>query len=88
MAAGVREKRKQILAAAYAVHPERFVKGRPQPAELPQVVWINPPDKKTTLQDAPEGSTIVTLDDPRVDSVFSTCGPSRALTSLVAEGSL
>jgi putative transposase len=66
LAERVREKRKRILAAAYAAHPERFVKGRPQPAELPHAVWINPPEKKTTFQDAP-GSTIVTPDDLRID---------------------
>jgi putative transposase len=35
--------RQQTLAAAYAAHPERFVKGAPKPAPLPIAVWINPP---------------------------------------------
>jgi putative transposase len=61
-AATVRAHRQQVLAAAYATHPERFVKGRPQPAELPTAVWINPPVKKPTRQDAP-GTTIVTAVD-------------------------
>ncbi len=61
-AATVRDHRQHVLAAAYAAHPERFVNGRPQPADLPTAVWINPPAKKTTLQDA-SGSTIVDLDD-------------------------
>ena len=86
-AKGVREKRRQILDAAFAAHPERFVKGKPQPAELPPAVWINPPEKKTTLQDAP-GSTQATPNDLRVDPVFSTCGPQRAITPLRVEGSL
>jgi putative transposase len=35
--------RREILAAAYAQHPERFVRRVPQPAEPPRAVWINPP---------------------------------------------
>ena len=36
-------KRQTVLQAAYAAHPERFVKGPPVPAGLPQEVWINRP---------------------------------------------
>jgi putative transposase len=64
----VRAHRQQVLAAAYLAHPERFVKGRPQPADLPTAVWINPPAKKTTAQDAP-GTATVTSDDLRVDAI-------------------
>lgn len=67
-AATVRAHRQQVLAAAYAAHPERFVKGTPKPADLPQAVWINPPTKKKTAQDAP-GMTIgtpVDLQDPPI----------------------
>ncbi len=60
----VRAHRDRVLAAAYARHPERFVNGRPHPADLPNAVWINPPVKKPTRQDAP-GATIVRLDDPQ-----------------------
>jgi len=35
--------RRDILAAAYAKNPERFVRRAPQPAEPPNAVWINPP---------------------------------------------
>ncbi len=35
--------RQRALELAYAVHPERFVKGTPQPPALPSAVWINPP---------------------------------------------
>ena len=35
--------RQQVLHQAYALHPERFVLGRPQPPALPTAVWINPP---------------------------------------------
>jgi putative transposase len=54
--------RRETLLAAYARHPERFVRKVPQPPILPEAAWINPPAKKTTLQDA-SGSTIVDLDD-------------------------
>jgi putative transposase len=41
-------RRQAVLAAAYATHPERFVRQPPQPLPLPCQVWINPP------ADAPE----------------------------------
>ena len=37
------ERRGEVLAAAYAAHPERFVRRAPRPAEPPTAVWINPP---------------------------------------------
>ncbi len=39
----VRQQRQQVLLAAYAAHPERFVRGVPTPPELPNEVWINKP---------------------------------------------
>jgi putative transposase len=42
-AAAVIEHRGEVLAAAYAAHPERFVRRAPRPAEPPTAVWINPP---------------------------------------------
>jgi putative transposase len=65
-AARVRDQRREVLHAAYAAHPERFVKGTPRLADLPQAVWINPPEKKNIAQDALR-STIATSDDLRVD---------------------
>jgi putative transposase len=35
--------RQDVLQAAYAAHPERFVLKPPAPLVLPQAVWINPP---------------------------------------------
>jgi putative transposase len=35
--------RAKVLDAAYAAHPERFVKRPPRPDALPDSVWINPP---------------------------------------------
>ena len=37
------EQRSDVLAAAYDAHPERFVRGRPEPPAVPTAVWINPP---------------------------------------------
>lgn len=37
------EARAEVLAAAFAAHPERFVRGLPTPAEVPSAVWINKP---------------------------------------------
>ncbi len=42
-AASVLQQRQKVLDIAYATHPERFVKHAPVPAQLPVVVWINPP---------------------------------------------
>jgi putative transposase len=39
--------RSQVLAAAHAAHPERFVRQAPRPPQLPTAAWINPP-KPTT----------------------------------------
>ncbi len=41
--------RRQILLEAHRTHPERFVRGTPQPPVLPPQAWINPPTEKTTL---------------------------------------
>jgi putative transposase len=41
--ATVIERRRAVLAAAYAAHPERFVRRAPRPAKPPTAVWINPP---------------------------------------------
>lgn len=37
------EKRAEVLSAAYAAHPERFVRGLPRPPQLPTAVWIDRP---------------------------------------------
>lgn len=43
LAERIYEQRRQVLAAAYAAHPERFVAGKPTPPRWPDEVWINPP---------------------------------------------
>jgi len=42
-AEAVYEQRRQVLAAAYMAHPERFGRGEPAPPRWPNEVWINPP---------------------------------------------
>jgi len=79
--------RQRVLTAAYQTHPERFVHGRPQPADLPAAVWINPPAPKTTRPNAP-GATIVTPDDLEHPPVFNTCGVSAHLPVLSATEAL
>jgi len=80
-AAAVRAQRARVLTAAYAAHPERFVKGRPQPADLPTAVWINPPVKKATAQDAP-GATIGRPDDSQPGRILEA---TRRSTTIVIE---
>ena len=45
--------RSQVLASAYAAHPERFVRQAPRPPQLPTATWINPP---TPVSDPPRES--------------------------------
>jgi putative transposase len=42
-AEAVRQWWQATLQRAYLAHPERFVKGPPRPAPLPEAVWLNPP---------------------------------------------
>ena len=47
----VYEQRQQVLEAAYAAHPERFVRAKPTPPQLPDEVWINQPENEHTIID-------------------------------------
>ncbi len=40
-------RRQRTLEIAWAAHPERFVRGRPNAGEVPDAVWINPPEDRT-----------------------------------------
>jgi len=40
----------EVLERAYAAHPERFPNGPPQPAALPEAVWINPPANRARVE--------------------------------------
>jgi putative transposase len=41
LAAAVLDDHQRVLTAAFQQHPERFVRKPPQPAPLPDAVWIN-----------------------------------------------
>ncbi len=43
--AHLHQQRLQVLQAAYATHPERFVRQVPVPPALPRPAWINPPQE-------------------------------------------
>ena len=45
LASEVSENRQVALDAAYAAHPERFVRRPPTPPLIPKEVWINKPKK-------------------------------------------
>jgi putative transposase len=47
------DKRRRILEAAYAAHPERFVNGLPTQKITPQTVWINPPETSPKSSEKP-----------------------------------
>jgi hypothetical protein len=42
----VRAERAVVLEAAYAAHPERFVRKPPAPPKLPTAAWINQPTEE------------------------------------------
>ncbi len=50
-AEGLQAARCQVLAAAYAAHPERFVNQAPAPPPLPSAAWINPPPMPTPTEE-------------------------------------
>jgi len=65
--------RQRVLDQAYEEHPERFVKGPPLHPGLPSEVWINPPQRKTTLEVAPGGLSSI-RSDPGGPPVFNIYG--------------
>ena len=84
MAPRITAARQQTLLAAYARHPDRFVRKPPQPPILPEAAWINPPAKNTTPQDDP-GSTQGTSDMVWVppDPTVHTSSTSMPVAELV-----
>jgi putative transposase len=49
-AADCNDRRQMVLTKAFDDHPERFVNGRPKVLELPEAVWINPPDPQSDTE--------------------------------------
>lgn len=54
--------RQSVLSSAYALNPERFVRGEPKTIALPEAAWINPPPKPI-VQPNEIISTVVLLND-------------------------
>jgi len=46
LAEQTRAARREVLQAAYAARPERFVRHPPRPPALPTGAWINKPDSE------------------------------------------
>lgn len=59
--------RQRVLHLAYAAHPERFVKGLPEPPPLPDAVWVNPPQTNEKAR-----SDTRTIDTKFADPVSKT----------------
>lgn len=55
------EIRSKALAMAFESHPERFVKGLPNPKTVPTEVWINPPILKAKREERPPAIVTPTL---------------------------
>lgn len=72
-AASVRQHRQAVLRHAYQTHPERFVRGQPQPTQLPEAVWINPPPSTSeTAAPARQIATIQVASAPGADQLASS----------------
>jgi putative transposase len=56
--------RARVLQAAFAAHPERFVRKPPAPPELPTAAWINKPNAKEVAHSY--GGTVVKRDRRRL----------------------
>jgi putative transposase len=55
----LRAQRALVLEAAYAAHPERFVRGKPEAPALPEAVWINKPVETDQTEIRPHESEVV-----------------------------
>ncbi len=60
----LRAQRTLVLEAAYAAHPERFVRGRPAAPALPEAVWINKPVQIDQIEIRPHESEVVIQPKP------------------------
>jgi putative transposase len=74
--------RQHTLTAAFAAHPERFVRKPPAPPPLPKAVWINPPPPATILQDPEDRGS------PAVDPQNAPLACPSANSPSVAEPAL
>jgi putative transposase len=70
----VTQKRQQVLQAAYARHPQRFVNGVPVSPPLPDAVWINPPVSTPTLAAQTEAIPAIAENLPGAQAVSRVGG--------------
>jgi putative transposase len=54
----VRNQRQAVLALAFDVHPERFVRGVPVPPPLPEAAWINKPKVESLAVEVADNQSI------------------------------
>ena len=75
--------RENVLQAAYAKYPERFVLGCPKPQKLPAAVWINPP--RNDMADDAHKKRLPELHCPqKPDAPLTHPRPDYPLTSCVS----
>ncbi len=74
----VLRRRQEILDAAYAAHPERFVRKAPKVAEPPKEVWINPPRPEKAPDALSKGGRL--QERPLGGSRIDDLGPARPQT--------
>ena len=82
-----RAARQQVLLTAYALHPERFVHGKPAPPQVPNKVYINAPrmpepaqEKRLPEPQCPQRPS-ASLTHPRSGYPSASCVPA-ALASV------
>ena len=83
-AAQVVVSRQATLETAYVKHPDRFVRGRPKPPQLPSAVWINPPTRKDASEkkrlpeiNCPQKPKEASLTHPRPGYPLASCVPAE-----------
>jgi Integrase core domain len=80
----VRARRADVLSAAYAQHPERFVRKPPTPPALPTAVWINQPkEDPATTQWFPRNAALERL-TRAADDAFCSQGGDVLVTPVQA----
>ncbi len=64
-------RRHQVMLAAQAAHPERFVRGAPRRVQIPQAVWINPP-RSLLAADRTAAEIVIPEHQPSLDEEART----------------
>lgn len=74
-----REKRMQVLGAAFAAHPERFVRGAPKLPQLPTAAWINKPQETDRSVTRPGENEVVIGPQNKPESGDGVSGSNKIL---------